>query len=70
MKYNGRIVKKNKYQIGDIVKVHDLYIGRVGYIAGHRGEKYGGWHYKVRGPHGEYLTWAEKSLKKVPVRRK
>lgn len=70
MLYAGRVVRKNKYKIGDYVKVHDLYVGRIGFIAGHRGTKYGGWHYKVHGPHGEYLTWAESSLRKMPVRRK
>jgi len=72
MLYNGRIVRKPKYEIGDVVKVKDLayYVGKIGFIAGHRGNQYGGWHYKVHGPQGQYLTWSEKSLVKVPVRRK
>jgi hypothetical protein len=67
---NGRVVRKNKYEIGDVVKVKDLktYVGKIGYMT-YRFEGHVGWHYKINFPQGQ-LTFAEKSLAKVPVGRK
>lgn len=71
MYYEGRNVRKPKYKIGDIVKVKEsaYYVGKIGHID-YRFEGHVGWHYKVHGPQGQYLTWSEKSLVKVPSRRK
>jgi hypothetical protein len=70
MLYDGRVVRKNKYKIGDIVKVKDLktYVGRVGHMT-YRFAGHVGWHYKITFPQGQ-LTFGENSLAKVPVRRK
>jgi hypothetical protein len=69
MYYDGRIVKKNKYKIGDIVKVKELktYIGKVSHMD-YRFEGHVGWHYKINFPQTT-LTFAEKSLVKVPRRK-
>ena len=72
MLYGGREVKKNKYEIGDIVQVKDLhsYKGKVGHMHyRHEEGAQTGWFYKVHGQDGQYLTWSEKSLKKVQVKK-
>jgi len=70
MFYDGRVVRKNKYKIGDIVKVKDLktYVGKVSHMT-YRFEGHVGWHYKITFP-WKQLTFGESSLVKVPVRRK
>jgi len=70
MYYDGRIVKKNKYDIGDVIKVKDLktYIGKVSHKY-YRFKGHVGWHYEITFPWTQ-LTFAEKSLQKVPVRKK
>ena len=69
MYYDGENVRKPKYKIGDVVKVKELvnYVGKIGHMH-YRFEGHVGWHYKVHGPQGQYQTWSEKSLKKVPRR--
>jgi hypothetical protein len=70
MYYDGRVVRKNKYEIGDIVKVKELktHIGKISHMD-YRFTGHVGWHYKIHFP-WTTLTFAEKSLVKVPVRRK
>ena len=70
MYYADKIVKKNKYEIGDIVKVKSVksYAGRITHMD-YRFEGHVGWHYKIR-VYGltNTLTFAEKSLRKIPMR--
>jgi hypothetical protein len=71
MLYFGRIIKKPKYEIGDTVRVKDLgvrYTGRIGHMD-YRFDGHVGWHYKITFPWAQ-LTFAEKSIKKISVRKK
>lgn len=72
MLYAGRQVRKPKYQVGDRVKVRDLYTGTIGHRSYRHSDEWGeaaSWVYKVKGDKGQYQTWSEKNLRKVPQRK-
>jgi len=56
---------KSKFQIGDTVQVKEVphYFGKIGFME-YRGKEWGGYHYRIHLQEGQYLTFAEKSLKK------
>lgn len=68
MLYAGRRVKKPKFEIGDMVAVHDFKFtfGKIGHATYRDAEgATTGWFYKVKSIGGGYQSWPEKALKKL-----